>query len=142
MFFLVVHITFLSQLQRKLLNKPMPTSIAEYKNHPLYALKRHLLKYEALYPPTASVLGYCRGEAVYSRSVLPAGPVISWIVELFGFKMYFNNALFFSLHKTKKEVISKGEHTGWTWFYYLLHYMLQCPPDGAVFSLNLFSILT
>ena len=47
----------------------MPTSIAELKNHPLYALTRHLLKYEALYPPTAAVLGYCRGEPVYSRSV-------------------------------------------------------------------------
>ncbi|XP_005800235.1 DNA repair protein complementing XP-C cells [Xiphophorus maculatus] len=55
------------ELQSKLLNKPMPTSIAEYKSHPLYALKRHLLKYEALYPPTAAVLGYCRGEPVYSR---------------------------------------------------------------------------
>uniref|UniRef100_A0A3B5L199 Xeroderma pigmentosum, complementation group C n=1 Tax=Xiphophorus couchianus TaxID=32473 RepID=A0A3B5L199_9TELE len=55
------------ELQSKLLNKPMPTSIAEYKSHPLYALKRHLLKYEALYPSTAAVLGYCRGEPVYSR---------------------------------------------------------------------------
>ncbi|KAM9752682.1 DNA repair protein complementing XP-C cells [Menidia menidia] len=55
------------ELQNKLLNKPLPTSIAEYKNHPLYVLKRHLLKYEALYPETASVLGYCRGEPVYSR---------------------------------------------------------------------------
>ncbi|XP_029013015.1 DNA repair protein complementing XP-C cells isoform X2 [Betta splendens] len=55
------------ELQHKLLNKPMPISIAEYKNHPLYALKRHLLKYEAIYPPTATVLGYCRGEPVYSR---------------------------------------------------------------------------
>ncbi|XP_017266668.1 DNA repair protein complementing XP-C cells [Kryptolebias marmoratus] len=55
------------ELQNKLLNKPMPVSVAEFKNHPLYALKRHLLKYEALYPPTAAVLGYCRGEPVYSR---------------------------------------------------------------------------
>uniref|UniRef100_A0A7N6BPV9 Xeroderma pigmentosum, complementation group C n=1 Tax=Anabas testudineus TaxID=64144 RepID=A0A7N6BPV9_ANATE len=55
------------ELQNKLLNKPMPVSIAEYKNHPLYALKRHLLKYEAIYPETATVLGYCRGEPVYSR---------------------------------------------------------------------------
>ncbi|KAF0036799.1 hypothetical protein F2P81_012111 [Scophthalmus maximus] len=55
------------ELQNKLLNKPLPISIAEYKNHPLYALRRHLLKYEAIYPPTASVLGYCRGEPVYSR---------------------------------------------------------------------------
>ncbi|XP_023812194.1 DNA repair protein complementing XP-C cells isoform X1 [Oryzias latipes] len=55
------------ELQSKLLNKPLPVSVAEYKNHPLYALKRHLLKYEALYPATATVLGYCRGEPVYSR---------------------------------------------------------------------------
>uniref|UniRef100_A0AAX7UJS3 Xeroderma pigmentosum, complementation group C n=1 Tax=Astatotilapia calliptera TaxID=8154 RepID=A0AAX7UJS3_ASTCA len=55
------------ELQKTLLNKPLPVSVAEYKNHPLYALKRHLLKYEAIYPPTATVLGYCRGEPVYSR---------------------------------------------------------------------------
>ncbi|XP_034731422.1 DNA repair protein complementing XP-C cells [Etheostoma cragini] len=55
------------ELQNKLLNKPLPISIVEYKNHPLYALKRHLLKYEAIYPSTATVLGYCRGELVYSR---------------------------------------------------------------------------
>jgi len=58
-----------TQLQNKLLNKPLPISITEYKNHPLYALKRHLLKYEAVYPSTATVMGYCRGEPVYSRSV-------------------------------------------------------------------------
>ncbi|XP_028266530.1 DNA repair protein complementing XP-C cells [Parambassis ranga] len=56
------------ELQNKLLSKPLPVSITEYKNHPLYALKRHLLKYEAIYPPTATVQGYCRGEPVYSRS--------------------------------------------------------------------------
>ncbi|XP_068187390.1 DNA repair protein complementing XP-C cells [Antennarius striatus] len=55
------------ELQNKLVNKPLPISVAEYKNHPLYALKRHLLKYEAIYPGTATVLGYCRGEPVYSR---------------------------------------------------------------------------
>ncbi|XP_074862270.1 DNA repair protein complementing XP-C cells isoform X2 [Carettochelys insculpta] len=51
----------------KLQDQPLPTSIGEYKNHPLYALKRHILKYEAIYPETAAILGYCRGEAVYSR---------------------------------------------------------------------------
>ncbi|XP_029457237.1 LOW QUALITY PROTEIN: DNA repair protein complementing XP-C cells [Rhinatrema bivittatum] len=56
------------ELQAKLLDQPLPTSITEFKNHPLYALKRHLLKYEAIYPDTAAILGYCRGEAVYSRS--------------------------------------------------------------------------
>ncbi|XP_025044548.2 DNA repair protein complementing XP-C cells isoform X1 [Pelodiscus sinensis] len=51
----------------KLQDRPLPTSIGEYKNHPLYALKRHILKYEAIYPETAAILGYCRGEAVYAR---------------------------------------------------------------------------
>lgn len=56
-----------SHLEDQLLDKPLPTSITEYKNHPLYVLKRHLLKFEGLYPETAAILGYCRGEAVYSR---------------------------------------------------------------------------
>ncbi|XP_043934533.1 DNA repair protein complementing XP-C cells [Protopterus annectens] len=55
------------QLQAKLLDQPLPKSINEYKNHPLYSLKRHLLKFQAIYPSTASILGYCRGEAVYAR---------------------------------------------------------------------------
>ncbi|XP_058246091.1 DNA repair protein complementing XP-C cells isoform X1 [Hemibagrus wyckioides] len=55
------------ELQAKLMDKPLPKAISEYKSHPLYALERHMLKYEALYPPTATILGYCRGEAVYSR---------------------------------------------------------------------------
>ncbi|XP_003463232.1 DNA repair protein complementing XP-C cells isoform X2 [Cavia porcellus] len=55
------------EFQAKHLDQPLPSAIGTYKNHPLYALKRHLLKYEAIYPETAAVLGYCRGEAVYSR---------------------------------------------------------------------------
>ncbi|KAM9374816.1 DNA repair protein complementing XP-C cells [Phaethornis superciliosus] len=56
-----------NEFQVKLQDQPLPTSIGEYKNHPLYALKRHLLKYQAIYPESAAILGYCRGEAVYSR---------------------------------------------------------------------------
>ncbi|XP_021045698.1 DNA repair protein complementing XP-C cells [Mus pahari] len=55
------------EFQAKHLDQPLPTSISTYKNHPLYALKRHLLKFQAIYPETAAVLGYCRGEEVYSR---------------------------------------------------------------------------
>lgn len=57
------------QFQAKHLDQPLPTVVGTYKNHPLYALKRHLLKYEAIYPETAAIIGYCRGEAVYSRYV-------------------------------------------------------------------------
>ncbi|CAB3228293.1 unnamed protein product [Arctia plantaginis] len=54
-------------LSRMQLEAPLPKSIAEYKNHPLYALKRHLLKFEAIYPPDAASLGFVRGEPVYAR---------------------------------------------------------------------------
>ncbi|XP_060535427.1 DNA repair protein complementing XP-C cells homolog [Cylas formicarius] len=54
-------------LARQQLDQPLPKSIAEYKNHPLYVLKRHLLKFEALYPPDTPTLGFIRGEAVYPR---------------------------------------------------------------------------
>ncbi|XP_068627766.1 DNA repair protein complementing XP-C cells homolog [Battus philenor] len=55
------------RLDRMQLEAPLPKTISEYKNHPLYALKRHLLKYEAIYPPDASTLGFVRGEPVYAR---------------------------------------------------------------------------
>lgn len=42
-------------------------SLVRFKNHPLYALKRHLLKFEAIYPPEAPTLGFVRGEPVYAR---------------------------------------------------------------------------
>ena len=45
------------KIQRDLVKKPMPSSIAEFKNHPLYALRRHLLKFEAIYPDDQKPLG-------------------------------------------------------------------------------------
>ena len=39
------------------MKKPMPSAISEFKNHPLYALRRHLLKFEAIYPDKQKPLG-------------------------------------------------------------------------------------
>ncbi|GIL94232.1 hypothetical protein Vretimale_488 [Volvox reticuliferus] len=50
----------LSQLQG------LPTSIEGFKSHPLYVLKRHIGKYEALRPGTVP-LGLHRGEPYYPR---------------------------------------------------------------------------
>lgn len=55
------------ELARQQLDKPLPTSIAEYKDHPLYVLRRHLLKFQAIYPPDPPTLGFVRNEAVYAR---------------------------------------------------------------------------
>ncbi|XP_015918857.2 DNA repair protein complementing XP-C cells isoform X1 [Parasteatoda tepidariorum] len=55
------------KLDEMLINKPLPNTFKEYKNHPLYALKRHLLKFEAIYPPDAAPVGFIRNEPVYAR---------------------------------------------------------------------------
>ncbi|XP_077292157.1 DNA repair protein complementing XP-C cells homolog [Arctopsyche grandis] len=55
------------QLDRLQLDAPMPQTVSEFKNHPLYALKRHLLKFEVIYPSNAPTLGFVRNEAVYAR---------------------------------------------------------------------------
>ena len=55
------------ELTRKSEEAPLPTNIGAFKGHPLYALQRHLLKFEAIYPPDAPTLGFIRGEGVYAR---------------------------------------------------------------------------
>uniref|UniRef100_A0AAG5CY39 Rad4 beta-hairpin domain-containing protein n=1 Tax=Anopheles atroparvus TaxID=41427 RepID=A0AAG5CY39_ANOAO len=46
---------------------PMPTTIAQFKNHPSYCLPRDLQKFQGIYPPDAPPLGYIHGEPVYAR---------------------------------------------------------------------------
>jgi xeroderma pigmentosum group C-complementing protein len=54
------------ELAKKAADAPLPTNVSAFKGHPLYALQRHLLKFEAIYPPTAPTLGFIRGEGVYA----------------------------------------------------------------------------
>lgn len=47
----------------------MPKTISECKGHPLYVLQRHLLKFEAIYPPDAVPVGHLPSkEPIYSRT--------------------------------------------------------------------------
>ncbi|XP_050530386.1 DNA repair protein complementing XP-C cells [Daktulosphaira vitifoliae] len=55
------------ELDKRLEDIPLPKTVSEYKDHPLYALERHLLKFQAIYPPKPPILGYIRNEPVYSR---------------------------------------------------------------------------
>ena len=56
------------QLESNLLSQPLPTNVSAFKNHPLFALRRHLLKYEAIYPPDVPAVGFVKGEEVLPRS--------------------------------------------------------------------------
>ena len=53
-----------------LLSRPLPVKKQEFRGHPLYALPSQLLKYEAVYPKSSSVLGYYSSEPVFSRSCI------------------------------------------------------------------------
>ncbi|KAF9915993.1 hypothetical protein BX616_004881 [Lobosporangium transversale] len=55
------------ELLKAEVSERMPTKLGDFNNHPLYALERHLKKYEVLYP-RVPVLGHIRGEAIYPRS--------------------------------------------------------------------------
>lgn len=55
------------EIRNLLLERPMPTNVSDFKDHPLYALKRHLLKFEAIYPEESQILGYCHREPIYAR---------------------------------------------------------------------------
>jgi len=55
------------EMAKKAGDAPLPSSVGAFKGHPLYVLQRHLLKFEAIYPPTAPTLGFIRGEGVYAR---------------------------------------------------------------------------
>ena len=50
-----------------LLAQGLPDNVSDYKNHPMYVLRRHLLKFEAIYPENAKPIGQFRSEPVYSR---------------------------------------------------------------------------
>lgn len=54
------------ELQLRQVDEVMPTSIGAFKNHPLYALKRHLKRLEILYQEEP-VLGYIKNEKIYAR---------------------------------------------------------------------------
>jgi xeroderma pigmentosum group C-complementing protein len=61
---------------------PLPTTVGAFKSHPLYALSRHLLKFEAIYPPDAPPMGYIKSEPIYAREVVQSlQGRTSWLKE-------------------------------------------------------------
>ncbi|KAI9283030.1 hypothetical protein BC943DRAFT_105072 [Umbelopsis sp. AD052] len=61
--------------------EPIPTSISRFNNHRLYALERHLKKFEIL-EPSATVLGKIKGENIYPRSaVQPVSTMETWLKQ-------------------------------------------------------------
>lgn len=54
------------ELDLRHIHQVMPTSLGAFKNHPLYALERHLKKMEILYE-LEPVLGYIKSEKIYPR---------------------------------------------------------------------------
>ncbi|KZV92249.1 Rad4-domain-containing protein [Exidia glandulosa HHB12029] len=56
------------ELQYQTVIEGMPTSVAAFKDHPLYVLERHLRRDEVIHPRTE--VGRFRGDPVFSRSAV------------------------------------------------------------------------
>jgi xeroderma pigmentosum group C-complementing protein len=58
------------ELDNTQLMEGLPTSLAGFKDHPLYVLERHLSQNQAIFPPPPETLpvAHFRGDPVYSRS--------------------------------------------------------------------------
>uniref|UniRef100_A0A8R1XPM6 Fe2OG dioxygenase domain-containing protein n=1 Tax=Onchocerca volvulus TaxID=6282 RepID=A0A8R1XPM6_ONCVO len=70
------------EMHNELLSKPKPATVAEYKNHPLYVLKKDILKYEAIYPEDQAPIGRIRGIDIYPRSsVFHLDGALNWIKQ-------------------------------------------------------------
>ncbi|VDM71003.1 unnamed protein product, partial [Strongylus vulgaris] len=59
-------------MRQELISKPLPTTLSEFKNHPLYVLEKDLLKFEGIYPrpEDQKPLGEIRGHKVYPRTTV------------------------------------------------------------------------
>ncbi|CAB4484654.1 Rad4-domain-containing protein [Rhizophagus irregularis] len=55
-----------AHLHKLEVSERMPTSISAFHNHPLYALERHLKKFEIIHPKQP-IIGNIRGEPIYPR---------------------------------------------------------------------------
>lgn len=53
-----------------LLKQPLPSNVSDFKDHPLYVMSRHLLKFQAIYPTDAKPIKYIHNEPVFSRDNL------------------------------------------------------------------------
>jgi len=58
------------ELRRSAEQQPLPTSLTEYKGHPLYVLERDIGRHQVLHPPHTPPLGLCKGQRVYPRGAL------------------------------------------------------------------------
>uniref|UniRef100_A0A915HUT2 Uncharacterized protein n=1 Tax=Romanomermis culicivorax TaxID=13658 RepID=A0A915HUT2_ROMCU len=58
------------QLEKFATDLPFPTKIADFKHHPIYVLKRDILKFQLIYPVDTKPAGFFRDEPVYLRENL------------------------------------------------------------------------
>lgn len=60
-----------THLQQAQVSEQMPTNLAGFKDHPIYALERHLKKFEAIHPlGVAHSVGRFKNDLVYPRSLV------------------------------------------------------------------------
>lgn len=56
-----------TKLDGELMEQDMPNSDKGFKNHPIYVLEKHLLKFQGIYPPEVPPMGFFKDQPVYPR---------------------------------------------------------------------------
>lgn len=56
-----------TKTEEVLTKQDMPSSDNAFRNHPLYILEKHLLKFQGIYPPEVAPLGFFKDQPVYPR---------------------------------------------------------------------------
>ncbi|KAG6836082.1 hypothetical protein H0H93_011588 [Arthromyces matolae] len=58
------------ELDAAQMTEGMPSTVSGFKDHPIYALARHLKQNQVIHPPDTPEIGKFRGEGVYPRSAV------------------------------------------------------------------------
>ena len=57
-----------AELRLRESSAPLPTSLADYKKHPVYILQRDIKTTQAIFPSSTKPVGLCKGQRVYPRA--------------------------------------------------------------------------
>lgn len=84
--------------------QPLPKRVQDFKGHPLFALKRHLLKFEVIHPSDAPAIGFLKVSKVGEEPIFPRECVHvchtreSWLKEAKVYIPSFVRVLNFSMY--------------------------------------------
>lgn len=76
-------------MRSSLMQKDLPKTISALKDHPLYVIQRHLLKFQAIYPAEIVPVGFINKEPIFPRDSVYEVLALSFLREVI-YKLSFD----------------------------------------------------